>query len=57
MARALEERRDMRQAAIDLRDLMADMEMAAFHALPHADRMGFRACVAGAFLFAEEAVS
>ena len=44
MARSLEERlQDIRQAAIDLRDFMADMETAAFHALPHADRMGFRA--------------
>jgi uncharacterized protein with HEPN domain len=44
MARSLEERlRDIRQAAIDLRDFIADMDTAAFHALPHADRMGFRA--------------
>jgi uncharacterized protein with HEPN domain len=44
MARSLEDRlRDIRQAAIDLRDFIADMETAAFHALPHADRMGFRA--------------
>ena len=44
MARSLEERlQDIRQAAIDLRDFIADMETAAFHALPHADRMGFRA--------------
>jgi hypothetical protein len=44
MARSLEERlRDMRQAAVDLRDFIADMETAAFHALPPADRMGFRA--------------
>lgn len=44
MARSLEERlRDIRQAAIDLRDFITDMETAAFHALPHADRMGFRA--------------
>jgi uncharacterized protein with HEPN domain len=44
MARPLEERlQDIRQAAIDLRDFIADMETAAFHALPHADRMGFRA--------------
>ncbi|MGA6981849.1 MAG: HepT-like ribonuclease domain-containing protein [Candidatus Sulfotelmatobacter sp.] len=43
-ARSLEERlQDIRQAAIDLRDFIADMETAAFHALPHADRMGFRA--------------
>jgi uncharacterized protein with HEPN domain len=39
----LEERlQDIRQAAIDLRDFIADMETAAFHALPNADRMGFR---------------
>ena len=44
MARSLEERlQDIRQAAIDLRDFIADMETAAFHALPHADRIGFRA--------------
>ena len=44
MARSLEERlHDIRQAAIDLRDFIADMETTAFHALPHADRMGFRA--------------
>jgi len=44
MARSLEDRlRDIRQAAIDLRDFVADMETATFHALPHADRMGFRA--------------
>jgi uncharacterized protein with HEPN domain len=44
MARSLEDRlRDIRQATIDLRDFIADMETAAFHALPHADRMGFRA--------------
>ena len=44
MPRSLEERlQDIRQAAIDLRDFIADMETAAFHALPHADRKGFRA--------------
>ena len=44
MARSPEARlQDIRQAAIDLRDFIADMETAAFHALPHADRMGFRA--------------
>jgi hypothetical protein len=35
MARLPEERpQDMRQAAIDLRDFIADMETAAFHAVP-----------------------
>lgn len=44
MARSLEERfTDIRDAATDLRDFVADMETASFHALPHADRMGFRA--------------
>jgi uncharacterized protein with HEPN domain len=44
MARSPGERlQDMRQAAIDFRNFIADMGTAAFHALPHADRMGFRA--------------
>jgi uncharacterized protein with HEPN domain len=44
MPRRTEERlEDIRDAAIDLRDIVESMETAAFHALPHADRMGFRA--------------
>jgi uncharacterized protein with HEPN domain len=34
---------DIREAATDLLDFVADMETDAFHALPHADRMGYRA--------------
>ena len=34
---------DIRQAAADLRDIVADMETDAFHALPHANRMAYRA--------------
>src|SRR4051794_8409885 len=34
---------DIQEAAIDLRDFVKDMETDAFHALPHADRMGSRA--------------
>jgi uncharacterized protein with HEPN domain len=34
---------DIRGAATDLLDFVADMETEAFHALPHADRMGYRA--------------
>jgi uncharacterized protein with HEPN domain len=44
MARRIEDRlTDIRETAIDLRDFADDMETAAFHALPHADRMGYRA--------------
>ena len=35
--------RDIRQAATDLRDIVADMDTEAFHALPHADRLAYRA--------------
>lgn len=35
--------RDIRRAACDLRDIVSDMDTAAFHALPHADRVAFRA--------------
>lgn len=34
---------DIREAATDLRDIAADMATEAFHALPHADRMAYRA--------------
>ena len=34
---------DIREAATDLRDIVADMDTEAFHALPHADRMAYRA--------------
>jgi len=34
---------DIREAATDLRDIVADMSTDAFHALPHADRMAYRA--------------
>jgi uncharacterized protein with HEPN domain len=34
---------DIREAATDLRDFAADIATAAFHALPHADRMAYRA--------------
>src|SRR5689334_11095602 len=34
---------DIQAAASDLRDFVNDMETDAFHALPHANRMGFRA--------------
>ena len=34
---------DILEAATDLRDFVDDMETQAFHALPHADRMGYRA--------------
>ena len=34
---------DIREAATDLRDIVADMDTDAFHALPHADRMAYRA--------------
>ncbi len=44
MPRSLEERLlDIRDAASDLRDFVADMETDAFHALPHADRIRYRA--------------
>jgi hypothetical protein len=37
MPRSTEERlEDIRDAAIDLRDIVESMETAAFHALPHA---------------------
>jgi uncharacterized protein with HEPN domain len=34
---------DIREAATDLRDFVADMDTEAFHALAHADRMAYRA--------------
>jgi len=34
---------DIREAASDLRDFVGDMETDAFHALPHADRIRYRA--------------
>lgn len=34
---------DIWEAATDLVDFVKDMETAALHALPHADRMGYRA--------------
>jgi uncharacterized protein with HEPN domain len=34
---------DIREAATDLRDFVGDMETDAFQALPHANRMAFRA--------------
>ena len=34
---------DIRDAATDLRDIVADMDTEAFHALPHADRLAYRA--------------
>ncbi|HET8996399.1 MAG TPA: HepT-like ribonuclease domain-containing protein [Acetobacteraceae bacterium] len=34
---------DILDAATDLRDFVADMATDAFHRLPHADRMGYRA--------------
>ena len=34
---------DIREAATDLRDFVAAMDTEAFHQIPHADRMGFRA--------------
>jgi hypothetical protein len=44
MARGIDEHlTDIREAAVDLLNFAADMETAAFHALPHADRMGNRA--------------
>ena len=44
MPRSLEERlEDIRDAALDLRDFVRTMETAAFHQIPYADRMGFRA--------------
>jgi uncharacterized protein with HEPN domain len=44
MAREVQQRlMAIREAATDLLDFVADMETDAFHALPHADRMGYRA--------------
>lgn len=44
MPRGVEQRLlDIRQAAIDLRDFVADKDTDAFQALPHADRLGYRA--------------
>jgi uncharacterized protein with HEPN domain len=34
---------DIQEAASDLRDFVSDMTTDAFHALPHADRMAYRA--------------
>jgi uncharacterized protein with HEPN domain len=34
---------EIREAATDLLGFVADMETEAFHALPHADRMDYRA--------------
>lgn len=42
--RSVSERlQDIHEAATDLRDFVADMKTEAFHALPHADRMAYRA--------------
>jgi uncharacterized protein with HEPN domain len=44
MRRSTEERlEDIRDAATDLLDFMESMETEAFHLLPHADHMSFRA--------------
>jgi uncharacterized protein with HEPN domain len=44
MVRHVRERlEDIQEAAADLRDFVSDMETDVFHALPHADRMGYRA--------------
>ena len=44
MARTVAQRLvDIREAAADLRDFVEDMQSETFHALPHADRMGYRA--------------
>ncbi len=44
MPRTSEERLlDILDAARDLRDFVADLEAKAFEALPHADRLGYRA--------------
>ena len=44
MPRSVDDRLlDIRQAAADLRDFVADMDTNAFRVLPHADRMGYRA--------------
>jgi uncharacterized protein with HEPN domain len=44
MPRSADERlEDIRDAAIDLRDFVESMATEAFHSLPHANRMGFRA--------------
>ena len=45
MPPSLDERlvEDIRAAATDLRDFAGSMETAAFHQIPHGDRMGFRA--------------
>lgn len=44
MPRSVESRlRDIHEAATDMRDIVESMDTAAFHALPHADRIGFRA--------------
>jgi uncharacterized protein with HEPN domain len=44
MVRDVRERlMDIREAATDLCDFIKDMETDAFQALPHADRMGYRA--------------
>jgi uncharacterized protein with HEPN domain len=34
---------DIREAGADLRDFVEDMQSETFHALPHAERMGYRA--------------
>jgi uncharacterized protein with HEPN domain len=44
MARSVTDRlNDIREAATDLLGFVADMDTDAFHALPHSDRMGYRA--------------
>ena len=44
MPRSVGERlEDMRDAATDLRDFAGTMDTDAFHQIPYADRMGFRA--------------
>jgi uncharacterized protein with HEPN domain len=44
MPRTIEQRLlDIKEAATDLRDFAADVGTTAFHALPHANRLGHRA--------------
>lgn len=44
MPRSLDNRlEDIRAAATDLRDFVDAMDTQAFHEIPHADRMGYRA--------------
>ena len=39
----MERLRDIREAAAELRDIVSDMDTDTFHALPHADRLAYRA--------------